>query len=168
MARRKAARLSPKALLRLRSKLVQQGYGNFLFSENTLSKPYNLLTNRPEDTIENRIRPVSDSLVSIKNPDELADRVKSVLVEGPVVPIPGSYYMFRYMAKTPEIKFDLNPLVQVTEVFSYGFIAYNFHWGRNRKYSYPEIQGGLYEVTADELKDLELIPFQNFQMKPPK
>tara|TARA_B000000565_G_scaffold168432_1_gene127422 strand:+ start:32 stop:538 length:507 start_codon:yes stop_codon:yes gene_type:complete len=168
MARRKATRLSPKALLRLRSKLVQEGYGNFLFSEDTLTKAYNLETNRPEDTIENRIRPVSDSLLSIKNPDELAERVKSVLIEGPVVPIPGSYYMFRYMAKTPEIKFDLNPLVQVTEVFSYGFIAYNFHWGRNRKYTYPEVQGGLYEVTADELKDLELIPFQNFQMKPPK
>ena len=168
MARRKATRLSPKALLRLRSKLVQEGYGNFLFSEDTSTKAYNLETNRPEDTIENRIRPVSDSLVSIKNPDELATRVKTVLTEGPVVPIPGSYYVFRYMAKTPEIKFDLNPLVQVTEVFSYGFIAYNFHWGRNRKYTYPEVQGGLYEVTADELKDLELIPFQNFQMKPPK
>ena len=168
MARRKATRLSPKALLRLRSKLVQEGYGNFLFSEDTSTKAYNLSTNRPEDTIENRIRPISNSLVSIKNPDELATRVKSVLAEGPVVPIPGSYYVFRYMAKTPEIRFDLNPLVQVTEVFSYGFIAYNFHWGRNRKYSYPEIQGGLYEVTADELKDLELIPFQNFQMKPPK
>ena len=168
MARRKATRISPKALLRLRSKLVQEGYGNFLFSEDTSTKAYNLETNRPEDTIENRIRPVSDSLVSIKNPDELATRVKTVLTEGPVVPIPGSYYMFRYMAKTPEIKFDLNPLVQVTEVFSYGFIAYNFHWGRNRKYTYPEVQGGLYEVTADELKDLELIPFQNFQMKPPK
>ena len=152
MARR-ATRLSPKALLRLRQKLVDEG----LYEED-----------RPEDTIGNRIRPISDSLVSIKNPDELATRVKSVLAEGPVVPIPGSYYVFRYMAKTPEIRFDLNPLVQVTEVFSYGFIAYNFHWGRNRKYTYPEVQGGLYEVTADELKDLELIPFQNFQMKPPK
>ena len=168
MARRKATRLSPKALLRLRSKLVQQGYGNFLFSEDTGLKAYNLETKRPEDTIENRIRPISDSLVSIKNPDELAERVKSVLIEGPKVPIPGSYYMFRYMAKTPEIRFDLNPLVQITEVFSYGFIAYNFHWGRNRRYTYPEVQGGLYQVTADELKDLELIPFQNFQMKPPK
>ena len=168
MARRKATRLSPKALLRLRSKLVQEGYGNFLFSEDTSTKAYNLDTNRPEDTIENRIRPISNSLASIKNPDELAERVKSVLIEGPVVPIPGSYYMFRYMAKTPEIRFDLNPLVQITEVFSYGFIAYNFHWGRNRRYTYPEVQGGLYQVTADELKDLELIPFQNFQMKPPK
>ena len=168
MARRKATRISPKALLRLRSKLVKEGYGNFLFSEDTALKAYNLETNRPEDTIENRIRPISDSLVSIKNPDELAERVKSVLIEGPVVPIPGSYYMFRYMAKTPEIRFDLNPLVQVTEVFSYGFIGYNFHWGRNRRYTYPEVQGGLYQVTADELKDLELIPFQNFQMKPPK
>ena len=152
MARR-ATRLSPKALLRLRQKLIDEG----LYTED-----------RPEDTLGNRIRPISDSLVSIKNPDELATRVKTVLTEGPVVPIPGSYYMFRYMAKTPEIRFDLNPLVQVTEVFSYGFIAYNFHWGRNRKYTYPEVQGGLYEVTSDELKDLELIPFQNFQMKPPK
>ena len=72
------------------------------------------------------------------------------------------------MAKTPEIRFDLNPLVQITEVFAWGFIGFNFHWGRNRKYSYPEIQGGLYQVTTDELKDLELIPFQNFQMNPPK
>ena len=132
MARR-ATRLSPKALLRLRQKLVDEG----LYEDD-----------RPEDTLGNRIRPISDSLVSIKNPDELATRVKTVLTEGPVVPIPGSYYIFRYMAKTPEIKFDLNPLVQVTEVFSYGFIAYNFHWGRNRKYTYPEVQGGLYEAVS--------------------
>ena len=154
MARR-ATRLSPKALIRLRSKLVDQGYGRVI---GTL----------PADTIGNRIRPISDSLARITNPDDLAQRVKSVLVEGPIVPIPGSLYVFRYMAKTPEIRFDLNPLVQITEVFSWGFIGFNFHWGRNRKYSYPEIQGGLYEVTTDELKDLELIPFQNFQMNPPK
>ena len=152
MARR-ARRLSPKALLNLRAKLIDEG----LYRDD-----------RPEDTIDNRIRPISDSLARITNPDDLAQRVKSVLREGPIVPIPGSLYIFRYMAKTPEIRFDLNPLVQVTEVFSYGFIGFNFHWGRNRKYSYPEIQGGLYQVTTDELKDLELIPFQNFQMKPPK
>ena len=152
MARR-AKRLSPKALLNLRAKLIDEG----LYRDD-----------RPEDTIDNRIRPISDSLSRITNPDDLAQRVKSVLREGPIVPIPGSLYIFRYMAKTPEIRFDLNPLVQVTEVFSYGFIGFNFHWGRNRKYSYPEIQGGLYQVTTDELKDLELIPFQNFQMNPPK
>tara|TARA_B100000927_G_C16331076_1_gene415324 strand:+ start:347 stop:805 length:459 start_codon:yes stop_codon:yes gene_type:complete len=152
MARR-ARRLSPKALLNLRAKLIDEG----LYRDD-----------RPEDTIDNRIRPISDSLARITNPDDLAQRVKSVLREGPIVPIPGSLYIFRYMAKTPEIRFDLNPLVQVTEVFSYGFIGFNFHWGRNRKYSYPEIQGGLYQVTTDELKDLELIPFQNFQMNPPK
>ena len=152
MARR-ARRLSPKALLNLRAKLIDEG----LYRDD-----------RPEDTIDNRIRPISDSLARITNPDDLAQRVKSVLTEGPIVPIPGSLYIFRYMAKTPEIRFDLNPLVQVTEVFSYGFIGFNFHWGRNRKYSYPEIQGGLYQVTTEELKDLELIPFQNFQMKPPK
>ena len=152
MARR-ARRLSPKALLNLRAKLIDEG----LYRDD-----------RPEDTIDNRIRPISDSLSRITNPDDLAERVKSVLREGPIVPIPGSLYIFRYMAKTPEIRFDLNPLVQVTEVFSYGFIGFNFHWGRNRKYSYPEIQGGLYQVTTDELKDLELIPFQNFQMNPPK
>ena len=152
MARR-AKRLSPKALLNLRAKLIDEG----LYRDD-----------RPEDTIDNRIRPISDSLARITSPDDLAERVKSVLREGPIVPIPGSLYIFRYMAKTPEIRFDLNPLVQVTEVFSYGFIGFNFHWGRNRKYSYPEIQGGLYQVTTDELKDLELIPFQNFQMNPPK
>ena len=152
MARR-ARRLSPKALLNLRAKLIDEG----LYRDD-----------RPEDTIDNRIRPISDSLARITNPDDLAQRVKSVLREGPIVPIPGSLYIFRYMAKTPEIRFDLNPLVQVTEVFSYGFIGFNFHWGRNRKYSYPEIQGGLYQVTTEELKDLELIPFQNFQMNPPK
>ena len=64
MARR-ATRLSPKALLRLREKLIDEG----LYRDD-----------RPEDTIGNRIRPISDSLVSIKNPDELATRVKKLLV----------------------------------------------------------------------------------------
>ena len=50
MARR-ATRLSPKALLRLRKKLIDEG----LYKED-----------RPEDTIGNRIRPISDlSLIHI-------------------------------------------------------------------------------------------------------
>ena len=68
MARR-ATRLSPKALLRLRQKLVDEG----LYEED-----------RPEDTIGNRIRPISDSLVSIKNPDETfhvnVDGTKNLLI----------------------------------------------------------------------------------------
>jgi hypothetical protein len=71
---------------------------------------------------------------------------------------------FVYNPKTPNIQYDQNPLVAVTDIFSWGFRGINFHWGEVRQYTWDEIAGGIYEVYPAELKDLQTIPFGKFRL----
>ena len=68
-----------------------------------------------------------------------------------IVPEPDKYYTFIYKAKTPGIIYDSHPLVKVGPIYSWGFIAYNFHWGEARQYSWAEIVSNLYEISEDDM-----------------
>jgi len=118
----------------------------------------------PTDDNENRIRSVVDNLNGTEDPDDLMLMVMDVLQESGKVPQAGKYYIFVYNAKTSNLRFDQNPLVAVTEVYSWGFKALNFHWGDVRQYTWNEIAGQLYEVYADEIPDLREIPFGNIRL----
>ena len=74
------------------------------------------------------------------------------------------YYLFVYNAKTPNIQFDSNPLVAVTDVFELGFRGVNLHIGQYRNYTYNELVGQLYEVNPDELSDVRELPFVNITL----
>ena len=87
-----------------------------------------------------------------------------VLDEGKKMPSVGKFYIFVYNPKTPQIRYDQNPLVGVTDIFKWGFRGINFHWGETRQYTWDEVAGGLYEVYSNELKDLQQIPFANFRI----
>ena len=106
-----------------------------------------------------RIDPIMKNLIGNENPDDLATDILEVLTEGSNVPEEGNYYVFVYRAKTPNIRYDLHPLVAVTDVFQWGFKGLNFHWGEMRQYTYGEVVGGLYQVDEMELRDLRTIPF---------
>ena len=106
-----------------------------------------------------RIDPIMKNLVGNENPDDLAQDILEVLTEGSNVPEEGSYYVFVYQAKTPGIRYDLHPLVAVTDVYQWGFKGLNFHWGEMRQYTFPEVVGGLYQVDEMELRDLRTLPF---------
>ena len=118
--------------------------------------------NQPSDTKSNRIRPALDRLIGIEDPDDLMLEVLSLVRESGKVPRPGKFYIFVYNAKTPNLQYDQNPLVAVTEVFDWGFKGINFHWGETRQYTWSEVAGQLYEVYAEEVKDLQALPFQKF------
>ena len=111
-----------------------------------------------------RIRSVRDNLVGTEDPDDLMLEIISVLSEGDKIPEVGNFYVFVYNPKTPNIRYDQNPLVAVTQVLSWGFRGINFHWGENRQYTWAEIAGGLYQVTDDELIDLDAIPFGKIRL----
>ncbi len=83
-----------------------------------------------------------------------------------VTPIPdiGGFYFFVYNPKTPNIEYDQNPLVACTDIFQWGFRGINFHWGEHRNYTWNEIAGQLYQVSDDELNDLDSIPFAHFRI----
>lgn len=118
----------------------------------------------PTDDNENRIRSVIDGVVGNEDPDDLMIDLLNVLQESGRVPQAGKYYIFVYNPKTPNITYDQNPLVAVTEVFRWGFKGINFHWGELRQYTYDEVAGQLYEVYSEELADLREVPFANIRL----
>ena len=119
----------------------------------------------PTDDNSNRVRSVVDSLIGTEGADdimiELMDTLTNTVTSSPSV---GKYYVFVYNAKTPNIQFDSNPLVAVTDVFEWGFRGINLHIGQYRNYTYNELVGQLYEVNSDELSDVRELPFGKMQL----
>ena len=120
--------------------------------------------NRPTDDNSNRVRSVIDGVIGTEDPDDLMLELLSVLQEGGKVPESGKYYVFVYNPKTPNIQYDQNPFVAVTDVFLWGFRGINFHWGEIRQYTYNEIVGQIYEVYSDEVSDVREIHFGTFRL----
>ena len=83
-----------------------------------------------------RIDPIMKRFIGNENADDLATDILEVLTEGSSVPQAGNFYVFVYQAKTPGIRYDLHPLVAVTNVYQWGFKGLNFHWGQMRQYTY--------------------------------
>lgn len=116
------------------------------------------------DLHENRVRPVLDGISGKENGDDLMIELMEVLQESGKVPQAGKFYIFVYNAKTPNLRYDQNPLVAVTDVFSWGFRGLNLHWGESRQYTWDEVAGQIYEVYPSEIKDLQALPFANFRI----
>ena len=114
----------------------------------------------PTDDKENRIRSVVYGLIGTEDADdimvELMDNLGSTKTSVPDV---GKYYVFVYKPKTPNIQYDQNPLVAVTDVFEWGFRGINLHVGQYRQYTWNELIGQLYEINPDELSDVQELPF---------
>ena len=114
----------------------------------------------PTDDKENRVRSVVDNLIGTEDPDDIMVELMDNL-GGTVTPVPdvGKYYVFVYQPKTPNIQYDQNPLVAVTDVFRWGFRGVNLHMGQYRQYTWNELVGQLYEINPDELSDVQELPF---------
>ena len=111
-----------------------------------------------------RIKDIKDNLIGTEDADDLMMEILGVLEEGSKTPEVGKFYVFVYNPKTPYIRYDQNPLVGVTGVYEWGFKGVNFHWNDHRNYTWNEVAGGLYEVSNDELADLDGIPFAKFRI----
>ena len=119
---------------------------------------------QPTDDNSNRVRSVIDGVIGTEDPDDLMIELMEVLTESGKVPQSGKYYIFVYQPKTPNIQYDQNPFVAVTDVFSWGFRGINFHWREVRQYTYNEIAGQIYEVYSEEVSDVREIPFAKFRL----
>lgn len=112
----------------------------------------------------NRVRKVVQNLNGTEDPDDIMIDLIESLKDGGKIAKTGKYYIFVYNPKTLNITYDQNPLVAVTDVFSWGFRGINFHWGKPRQYTWNEIAGSLYEIYASEIKDLQQIPFAKIRL----
>ena len=111
-----------------------------------------------------RVKSIKENMIGSEDPDDLMLEIIDVLEEGGKTPEAGEFYIFVYNPKTPNIRYDQNPLVAVTSVYEWGFKGVNFHWGESRQYTWNEIAGGVYQVSSDELNDLDGIPFAKFRL----
>jgi hypothetical protein len=116
------------------------------------------------DSNQNRVRAILDGITGKERGDDLMLELLEVIPESGKIPQVGKFYIFVYNAKTPNIQFDQNPLVAVTDVFQWGFKGINMHWGETRQYTWDEVAGSVYEVFPSEIKDLQAIPFANFRI----
>lgn len=114
---------------------------------------------------KSRIEPIVKKLIGIEKPDDLMLELLSILKESKEPPKAGKYYIFVYNAKTPNLRYDQNPLVAVTDVYNWGFKGFNYHWEEIRQYTWDEVAGGLYEVYSYEIEDLKRVPFSNIRSK---
>ena len=112
-----------------------------------------------------RISGIMKDLKGTEDPDDLMLSIIEALDQIAWAPEEqGAFFTFVYSPKTPNISYDSNPLVAVTEVFEWGFKGINFHWGQSRSYTFQEVVGQLYQVTNEELQDLNTIPFAKFRI----
>lgn len=73
------------------------------------------------------------------------------ILDSTIVPDPDKYYTFIYKAKTPNIIYDAHPVVKVGPIYTWGFIAFNFHWDEARQYTWQEIVSNLYEIPEEDM-----------------
>ena len=110
-----------------------------------------------------RIAPIVDGLLGTEDADDLMIEIMDVLGDSEgSLPEVGKLYVFVYQPKTSGIRYDQNPLVAVTNIYEWGFKGINFHWGQSRQYTFQEVVGQLYQVTNEELQDLNTIPFAKY------
>lgn len=113
----------------------------------------------------NRISSLVDKLIGIESADDVMIELMNIIPETKEPPRAGKFYIFVYNAKTPNMRYDQNPLVAVLEVYKWGFKGLNYHWGEVRQYTWDEVAGGMYEVYKDEIEDLRRLPFGNIRTK---
>ena len=111
----------------------------------------------------NRIEPIIEE---IREESSVDDRMELIMyaLNDTVTPIPevGNICTFKYYAKTPGITYDQYPLVEVTELFNWGFRGINFHWRDYKQYTWEELGTQVYIVRPDELDDLLSLQYGKF------
>ena len=111
----------------------------------------------------NRISPVLDRLIGIEDPDELMVEIEEVISDSVSAPQAGQFFMFSYSPSSSG-RYDANPLVAVTDVYSWGFRGTNFHHGEARSYSFSNVIGITYRVYPEEITDLQALPFGRMRL----
>ena len=111
----------------------------------------------------NRISPVLDRLIGIEDPDQLMSEITQVVGDSISSPQVGQFFLFSYQPSSSG-RYDANPLVAVTDVYSWGFRGTNFHHGESRSYSFSNVSGNTYRVYPEEIKDLQALPFGKMRL----
>lgn len=114
---------------------------------------------------KSRLSDLVKKFIGTEDADDIMIEIMDRLEETSEPPVAGKYYVFVYNAKTPNIQYDQNPFVYVKKVYNWGFSGLNYHWGKERQYTWDEIAGRMYEVYPYEIEDLKRLSFGNVRTK---
>ena len=78
-----------------------------------------------------RIAEVKENMIGKGSSDLMMELMEACNETVTPVPDIGKFYFFVYAPKTANIRYDENPLVAVTDIFSWGFRGINFHWDKH-------------------------------------
>ena len=127
------------------------------------ANPKNKISGKQKEKNSNRIISIKRDLIGIESASELMniiiEQLQNTERESPSM---GKYYTYIYYAKTPNIIYDRHPLIRATDPTEYGFYGFNYHWGKIRQYTRPEVASPYYELTLDELITIQSIPYAKF------
>lgn len=127
------------------------------------ANPKNRIIGKQKEKNSNRIISIKRDLIGIESASELMniiiEQLQNTEREFPSI---GKYYTYIYYAKTPNIVYDRHPLIRATDPTKYGFYGFNYHWGKIRQYTRPEVASSYYELTLDELITIQSIPYAKF------
>ena len=108
-----------------------------------------------------RITPLVEKYKGTGDPDDIMLEVIDALSDTvEVIPEPGNYYTFVYLAKTPNIIYDQHPLIACTSIQSWGFTGLNFHLNMPRRYTWQEVIGKVHRVYNEEIDYMKSVPYQ--------
>ena len=109
-----------------------------------------------------RVNELKKRVKGLIDPDSIMMEILEVFRETEFIPDVGKYYTFIYIAKTPNIRFDIHPLIACIDVQRWGFRGLNFHWGTVRNYTWQEVAGPLHIVRSNEIEYLRSLPYARF------
>jgi hypothetical protein len=109
-----------------------------------------------------RIEILKERIRRLSDPEDIMIEIISVFNETELIPEVGKYYTFIYNAKTPKIVYDQHPLIATLSIQRWGFTGLNFHWGKQRNYTWEEIAGSLHIVERDEIQYMKSIRYAKF------
>lgn len=144
------------------SKLTKEKLISIIRNDNDYKDANPNINNRPV----NRIQRLVNSLYGTEEPEELMDYILEALSDGGSSnTTKGKYYTFLYYAKTPRITYDQHPLILAGDPTANGFYGFNYHWGKVRRYTYPEAASPFFEVSVREFYSLRQLPYAKYITK---
>lgn len=121
-------------------------------------KPLKAQTKQPKPS-NNRVKPILNSLIGVEQSEVIMTELEGVLADTKAdIPVPGSVYVYTYIAEKPDFLTDMYPVVQVLGVYDWGWTGMNLHIRKQRNYSIGNNTTPLYLLKPNEVQSVLTLP----------
>jgi hypothetical protein len=79
------------------------------------------------------------------------------------IPTPGNYYTYIYTAKTPQLMYDIYPLIACFEIKSWGFTGLNFHLSLQRNYTWEEVSSNICIIEPKDISYFRTLKYKKLR-----